>query len=50
MKKTYRSVSQKRHPKVKVIKNDKISELQKLILPLLVISLVYAIVASSLTP
>lgn len=49
MKKTKQSVSQIRHPRVKVVKKDKFGELQKLVLPLLVISLVYAIIAGSLT-
>lgn len=47
MRKTY-PTQQNRRLKVKTIKKDKFSEFQKLILPLLVISLLYAFVAGNL--
>lgn len=48
MKKNYLN-SQHRRLKTRAIKKDKFSELQKLMLPLLVVSLLYAIIAGSLT-
>ena len=49
MKKTQLSRPHHRRLKAKTINKDKFSELHKLMLPLLVVSLLYAMVSGSLT-
>ncbi|MCW8956268.1 MAG: hypothetical protein OQL09_05245 [Gammaproteobacteria bacterium] len=49
MKKNHLSTSQNRRLKVKTIKRDKFSDFHKLMLPLILVSLLYAIVAGGLT-
>lgn len=49
MKQTHRSRPHHRRLKAKAIKKDKFSELHKLMLPLLVVSLLYAVVSGSLS-
>jgi len=49
MKRNDLSAHNHRRLKARVIKKDKFSEIQKLMLPLLVVSLLYAIVSGSLS-